>query len=66
MTPTTQKTPNPALGDFVLFKYAGHWVRGTVVSIGSPLRVAVKRTDAVTAKLSRAVYWRNRTQLYQP
>jgi hypothetical protein len=65
-TPTTPKTPDPAIGDIVLFKYAGHWVRGEVASIGNPRRVALRRPDAGTARLRRSVYWRNRTQLYQP
>ena len=57
--PGTDLVIDPRTGTQVLFRHAGAWTIGEVVTLGD-LRVGVKRPG-----FSR-VYWRNKTQLYRP
>lgn len=64
-SPVTALVRDPKPGDYVLFKYAGSWTPGRIINTGNVQRVAIQRPDAVTPKLRRSVYWRNRTQIFE-
>ena len=57
--PPTDFVTDFTIGRNILFRLSGGWRVGTIIGEGTELRVPVQRLGA------RAVYWRNRTRLFE-
>jgi hypothetical protein len=64
--PGTALFRDPKPGDVVLFRHSGGWRRGIVLEGERPGRLPIKREAAPTPREAKRVYWRNRTQLFEP
>lgn len=57
---------DPKPGDVVLFKWHGGWRRGIVQTGERPGRLPIKKEAPATPREAVQIYWRNRSQLYEP
>lgn len=64
--PGTALFINPKPGDVVLFKWQCGWRRGIVLEGERPGRLPIRREACATPRERQAVYWRSRTQLFEP
>ena len=64
MKPDTPAVGEVRVGQVVLFRYRGEFVLGRLTGASVPGRAAVQRCNG--GEVSRRVYWRNMTQLYEP
>lgn len=64
--PGTALFVDPKPGDVVLFKWSGGWRRGIVQAGERPGRLPIKKEATATPREAKTIYWRNRTQLFEP